>query len=244
MLTELANGHLTALLAVFVWTGFVRTGLGFGGAALGLPLLLFIDSQPIVWLPIIGTHLMFFSALTLRTRLADVDWAYLKRAAVYIIPSALVGVLGLLSLPNDWLVIFIYGVTSYYAITWIFNHTIHSSRQWADKLLLILGGYIAGTSLSGAPLMVAVFMRHVAIGQLRNTLFVLWFTLVAIKMSAFAMLSVDLQFYNALMLLPAAAIGHVMGLKVHQQIMKKDLLFKRITGAALLVICILGFASL
>ena len=29
---------------LFVWTGFVRTGLGFGGAALGLPPLLFIHN--------------------------------------------------------------------------------------------------------------------------------------------------------------------------------------------------------
>ena len=54
---------LTGLL--FIWAGFVRSGLGFGGAALGLPLMLFIYDQPIFWLPVIGLHLLFFSALTL-----------------------------------------------------------------------------------------------------------------------------------------------------------------------------------
>jgi hypothetical protein len=47
-------------------------------------------------------------------------------------------------------------------------------RPWVDKLLLIFGGYVAGTSLTGAPLIVAVFMRHVARQYLRNTLFVLF----------------------------------------------------------------------
>lgn len=244
MLTEFGPGQIFLVSLIFLWTGFVRTGLGFGGAALGLPLLLFIDNQPIVWLPVIGAHLLFFSGLTLRTRLNNVDWTCLKRSALYIIPSALVGVLGLLNLPNDWLVIFIYSVTAFYAVTWILNFTLHSSRPWIDRLLLILGGYIAGTSLSGAPLIVAVYMRNVAISQLRNTLFVLWFILVSIKMSAFALLSVDLHFYSALMLLPVAAIGHVIGLKVHNLILKNDLLFKRITGVALLVICLFGFASL
>ena len=60
-----------------------------------------------------------------------------------------------------------------------------------ESFLLLTGGYVAGTSLSGAPLMVAVYTRYVSPEQLRNTLFVLWFTLVAIKMSAFAALGVE-----------------------------------------------------
>jgi hypothetical protein len=49
----------------------------------------------------------------------------------------------------------------FYSIVWIFNQKITSHRPWVDKLLLIFGGYVAGTSLTGAPLIVAVFMRHV-----------------------------------------------------------------------------------
>ena len=41
----------------------------------------------------------------------------------------------------------------------------------------------------------------------------LWFTLVTIKMTAFAALGINLHFFTALALLPAAAIGHVAGLK-------------------------------
>lgn len=228
----------TALL--FIWAGFVRSGLGFGGAALGLPLMLFVHNQPLFWLPIIGFHLLFFSALTLRTRLDNVDWAFLRRSLLFIIPAALIGVFGLLNLPNRWLLIFIYGVTLFYAVTWLFNFNIRSNHNRVDKLLLILGGYVAGTSLTGAPLMVAVFMRHVAINQLRNTLFVLWFILVSIKMTTFATLGVDLQLGSALLLLPVAAIGHVAGIVAHDKIMQNDLLFRRIIGGILIALCMPG----
>ncbi len=225
---------------IFLWTGFVRTGLGFGGAALGLPLMLFIDNQPLLWLPIIGSHLLFFSGLTLRTRLNNVDWAYLRRSSLYIIPAALVGVFGLLNLPIRWLLIFIYSVTLFYAFIWVMNWAIHSRHDWVDKLLLILGGYVAGTSLTGAPLMVAVYMRNVAKTQLRDTLFVLWFILVAIKMSTFAAVGVDLHLLTALMLLPVAAIGHVLGLKAHDAITRNDQHFKRWIGLGFMIVSGLG----
>jgi len=218
----------------------VRTGLGFGGAALGLPLMLFIDDRPIFWLPMIGTHLLFFSALTLRTRLNNVDWPYLRQTSYYIIPSALVGVFGLLSLPNTLLVIIIYSVTLFYGWMWLLNIKLHSSNVWLDRFFLITGGYVAGISLSGAPLMVTVFMRNVIFNQLRNTLFVMWFILVTIKMSAFATLGVELNLLTAFMLIPVAAIGHIAGLKTHDLILQNDQLFKRLTGVVLITISLLG----
>jgi len=225
---------------VFVWTGFVRSGLGFGGAALGLPIMLFIHDQPLFWLPVICFHLLFFSSLTLRTRINDVDWGYIKKSSIYIIPAALVGVFGLLNLPNEWLLLFIYGITLLYACLWLLDINIQSNYAWVDKILLTSGGYAAGTALTGAPLMVSVYMRHVAQSQLRNTLFVLWSILVTIKLSTFAILNVELHFASALLLLPVAAIGHVAGLKTHDLIMANDQLFKRMTGAALVVISVLG----
>lgn len=225
---------------LFMWAGFVRSGLGFGGAALGLPLMLFVRDQPLYWLPIIGTHLLFFSAMTLRTRLHNVNWTYLRRALIYILPATLVGVFGLLNLPNQWLVIFVYSITLFYALTWLMNMAIQSNNNWLDRFLLLTGGYVAGTSLTGAPLMVAVFMRHVTGEQLRNTLFVLWFVLVTIKMSTFAALGVELHFLAALVLIPVAAIGHYIGLKVHDRILNNDQSFKRLLGGVLAVISLLG----
>ena len=243
----LLHFDLTQILLIgliFLWTGFVRTGLGFGGAALGLPLMLFIDNQPLLWLPMIGSHLLFFSGLTLGTRLNNIDWAYLRRSSVYIIPAALVGVFGLLNLPTLWLLVFIYSVTLFYAFIWVMNWSVRSHSPWVDKLLLVLGGYIAGTSLTGAPLMVAVYMRNVAKDQLRNTLFVLWFILVAIKMTAFAVVGVDLHLMSALVLLPIAAVGHVIGLKTHDVILRNDQHFKRVIGVGLMVVSILGLWAL
>ena len=231
---------ISLIALIFVWTGFVRSGLGFGGAALGLPLLFLLHPQALYWLPIIGAHLLFFSGLTLRTRIHNVDWAYLKHAAIYIIPAALVGVFGLISLPNHWLVLFIYSVTLFYALLWLLNLNIHSNHRWADRLLLILGGYVAGTSLSGAPIMVAVFMRHIAFHQLRNTMFVLWFTLVTIKMLTFVAVGVKLHLLTALALIPVAAIGHIAGLKLHDLILQHDQRFKRIIGGVLALISLTG----
>jgi uncharacterized membrane protein YfcA len=244
MLLEFSATQLLLVALIFVWTGFVRSGLGFGGAALGLPLMLFIHDRPIYWLPVIGAHLLFFSALTLRTRLNSVDWTYLQRSSVFIIPAALVGVFGLLNLPNTWLIVFIYSVTLFYAVLWALNMNIRSNNRWVDRFLLAMGGYVAGTSLTGAPLMVAVYMRNVAAHRLRNTLFVLWFILVSIKMSAFTALGVDLHLLDALLLLPVAAIGHVIGLRVHDLILQNDQLFKRVIGLMLIIVSSLGLGKL
>lgn len=240
MLFEFSFTQLILIALIYVWSGFVRSGLGFGGAALGLPLMLLVYDQPVFWLPVIGAHLLFFSALTLRTRFRNVGWSYLLRSTILIVPAAIAGVFGLINLPNQVMVIFIYSVTLFYAFMWLFSWRIHSSNRWVDRILLTAGGYIAGTSLTGAPLIVAVYMRNVAAKQLRNTLLVLWFILVSIKMTTFAALSVPLQLDTALMLLPVAAIGHVIGIKTHDKILENDIVFKRFIGSVLVVICLLG----
>ena len=240
MLAEFSLYQSIVIAVLFIWTGFVRTGLGFGGAAFGLPFFLFISNQPLFWLPIISVHLLFFSGLTLFTRLNNVDWRYLRHACIFIVPPAIVGVFGLVNLPTLWLNIFIYSVTLFYGVIWFMNYVIASHHAWVDKMLLILGGYIAGTSLTGAPLMVAVFMRKVRKEQLRDTLFVLWFALVSIKMSTFLMLKVELHFLTAISLLPVAAIGHYLGLKAHDHISKNDAAFKRWMGGGLVVVSGLG----
>lgn len=244
MSPEFSGFQLLLVALIFVWTGFVRSGLGFGGAALGLPLMLFLHNQPVYWLPIIGLHLLFFSSLTIGTQLHSVDWRYLKQSAIWIIPAALVGVFGLLNLPNRWLLLFIYIVTFLYGCMWMANLAFKSNSKWLDKIFLMLGGYIAGTSLTGAPLMVAVYMRNVAREQLRNTLFVLWFVLVAIKMVTFATLGVNLHVMTALILIPIAAIGHVTGLRFHRAILDNDVLFKRVIGSILAIVSGLGLSHL
>jgi len=82
----------------------------------------------------------------------------------------LIGVFGLLSLPNRWLIIIIYGITLFYAFLWVLNLRIHSEKGWTDKLLLAMGGYFSGVSLMGAPLMVAVYMHQINKQSLRDSL--------------------------------------------------------------------------
>jgi len=244
ILFDLTHSETFAVCLLFIWTGFVRTGLGFGGAALGLPLMLFIRPDLLLWLPVIGTHLLFFSGLTLSRRLHHVDWAYLRYALWFIIPPALLGVFGLVNLPALWLNLFIYAITLFYGVIWVLNRAIKSQQKWVDRLLLIVGGYVAGMSLTGAPLMVAVFMRNVNRERLRNTLFVLWFTIVTIKMTTFMALSVNLHFIEALSLIPVAAIGHFVGLKAHHKIIENDQVFKQWVGAGLVVVSLLGLFNL
>lgn len=239
-----SSTELFLVSLIFMWAGFVRTGLGFGGAALGLPLMLLVGASPVYWLPVIGLHLLLFSSLSLLKSIREVDWAYLKSALVWIIPPTLVGVFGLIALPDRVMIVFVYSITIFYSIVWIFNQKITSHRPWVDKLLLIFGGYVAGTSLTGAPLIVAVFMRHVARQYLRNTLFVLWFILVSIKMLTFVAMDVRIDWQLSVLLIPVAAIGHVIGLKLHDKIIANDQQFKKWIGSALLLISSFGLLKL
>ena len=228
---------------IFVWIGFVRTGLGFGGAVLGLPLLMLVGGSPIDWLPIIGIHLLFFSGIALARSLNAIDWSYLKKSLPWILPAKIIGVIGLISLPPTVMTLIVYSITSIYALTWILNYNIASREGWVSRLLLILGGYISGTSLNGAPLLVAVYMQNIDVKRLRNTLFVLWFLLVTIKMSAFLIVDVYINWKFSLMLIPVAALGHFVGLKVHDRIIENDTQFKRWMGSVLILICIAGLTK-
>ncbi len=236
--------QLVCTALIFIWSGFVRSGLGFGGAALGLPFLLLVHDQPIFWIPLIGLHLLFFSGLTLSNRLHNVDWSYLRSSGRLILPAAVAGVFGLLNLPNTILLLCIYSITLIYALMWALDKAIQSKHQWIDNLLLVFGGYVSGSSLTGAPLMIAVFMRHVALHQLRDTLFVLWFIIVAFKLTALFALEVPLHFMSALVLLPVAAIGHVVGLQTHDYLLKRDVLCRRLLGSLLTVVSLAGLWEL
>jgi|TARA_B110000263_G_scaffold135201_1_gene117396 uncharacterized membrane protein YfcA len=232
--------EIVIIALIFTWIGFVRTGLGFGGAVIGLPILMLVGGSPIDWLPIIGIHLLFFSSITLSNSLKQVDWSYLKKSIPWILPAKIVGVIGLLSLPPIVMTVIVYSITSFYAITWILNSQIASEKNWVNRLLLILAGYISGTSLNGGALLVAIYTQNIEVKKLRNTLFVLWFLLVSIKMAAFLMAGVYIDWQFSLLLIPVAGLGHYIGLKVHDQIIENDTKFKRWMGSSLLLVCIIG----
>ncbi len=226
---------------IFVWTGFVRSGLGFGGAALGLPLLLLVKNDPLIWLPLIGVHLLFFSVITVGSKLKNVDWVFVRNALSIMIIPKLLGVFGLLNLPTSWIVTFIYAITMFYGACYLFKYQIKSQSIWVDRVLLVLGGYIAGVSLTGAPLIVAVAMHRVCKHRVRSTLFVLWFVLVTIKLSVLASAGVNFWWSMHVWLLPCAAVGHIIGLKMHAQLIANEHgMFKQVIGAVLMGVCLMG----
>jgi uncharacterized membrane protein YfcA len=243
MIYEFSLLQLLLICLIFVWSGFVRSGFGFGGAALALPLMLFVFDQAIYWMPIIAIQLMLFTGITIGMRWRQVAWDYLRRALLFIIPASFAGVLGLIKLPNEWMLIIIYGITLTYAVLWLTNRRIRSRRERVDNLLLVVGSYFSGSSLTGAPLLSAVFLRNVALPHLRNTMFVVWFIICALKMSAFIALDVPIDLATALLLVPVTAIGHVVGLKAHDYILRNDALFKRVIGGVLIIVCLAGLAK-
>jgi hypothetical protein len=79
---------------------------------------------------------------------------------------------------------------------------------------------------------------------LRDTLFVLWFILVTIKMASFIYFGVDLQLIHHLWLLPCAAMGHVVGLRFHQRMLQAETgRFFRLLGLVLLTISLIGLGQ-
>ncbi|WP_165855613.1 TSUP family transporter [Marinobacter sp. JSM 1782161] len=237
---------------IFVWSGFVRSGLGFGGAVLSLPFLLLVLDDPIVFLPIIAVHLLVFSSLTIvmnnrksqvaqRPEGGTVDWPYLWRILGIMIVPKLIGVFGLITLPAHVMSAIIFGIVVVYSLSYIFNRPFRSKNKWVDTVFLMLGGYVSGTSLIGAPLIIAVVAQHLPKEKLRDTLFALWFILVTIKMAAFIAVGVDLQLIHHLWLLPCAAVGHVIGLRFHDYVLRSETpLFFRLLGGVLLVVSSIG----
>lgn len=254
-MSDLAYYQYGLVGLIFVWSGFVRSGLGFGGAVLSLPFLLLVLDQPLVFLPLIAVHLLVFSALTIwmnnrkSSRLDDqgrasegtVDWRYLGRILAIMMVPKLIGVFGLITLPSDVMSLIIFVIVAVYSLSYILDRPFRSNSRIIDVVFLMLGGYVSGTSLIGAPLIIAVVAQHLPKEKLRDTLFALWFILVLIKMAAFVWLDIDLQLIHHLWLLPCAAVGHVIGLYAHDRILKAETpVFFRVLGSVLLVVSSVG----
>ena len=254
-LQTFAGWQLAAMAVIFVWSGFVRSGLGFGGSLFTLPLLLLVHNDPLFFLPIISQHLLFFAALTVtqsqlkQRRLAlqsdestnTVHWNFIGIALAIMLLPKLAGVIGLIILPTEVMNVIIFTLISAYAITYIIDRPVTSNSRFIDLILLALGAYISGISLIGGPLIIAVALRYIAPFQFRDTLFVIWFVLVSIKMAAFYLAGVDLQWQISTLLLPIAAVGHVIGLRFHDRLVKNEnRVFFKVIGWALLSISSIG----
>ena len=234
---------------VFVWSGFVRSGLGFGGAVLALPFLLLIVNDPLVFLPLIGMHLIFFSTLIMvqstrdkaSEQLKTINWQYLKRSLWIMIIPKMMGIIGLLTLPPVIMSTIILLIVLAYAIGYIVNRPIEIKTKLQEYGFLGLGAYVSGTSLTGAPLIVPVVASRVKKYELRNTLFVLWWILTSIKLVSFVIVGVDLQLIHHVWLLPCAFIGHLLGNRMHTYLVEQETpTFYRVLGVALVIVSLTG----
>jgi len=244
--------QLGVVAFIFVWSGFVRSGLGFGGALFTLPFLLLIYNDPLIFLPIISLHLLFFAGLTLvQAELGkqdadstSVNWQFVRFALLVMLVPKLAGVIGLLVLPTALMNLIIFSLIAAYSLTYILGKPLQSNSWVVDIAFLITAAYISGTSLIGGPLVIAVAMRHIKPQEFRNTLFVIWWILVSIKLCAFVIAGVDIQLINALWLLPFAAIGHLIGHRFHSQLLQRDSAsFYRILGWVLLGTSVVGISQ-
>ncbi len=240
-----------AIALIFVWSGFVRSGLGFGGAVLALPFLLLVVNDPVVFLPIIAVQLVLFSSLIMwqstqgqaPDQPPSINWPYLKRILSIMIVPKIAGVIGLLTLPAVIMSSLIFIIVLAYAIGYIINRPIAINSRWQEYGFLGVGAYISGTSLTGAPLIVPVVASKVAKHELRNTLFVLWWILTVIKLISFVIAGIDLQLIHHLWLLPCAYIGHILGQRTHDYLVRQETpTFFRVLGVALVVVSLTGLA--
>jgi uncharacterized membrane protein YfcA len=256
---DLAAWQYAAIAMLFVWSGFVRSGLGFGGAVLTLPFLLMVHNAPLVFLPLIAVHLLFFSSLTIglahwRSRRGGagrqdaggtVNWGFLRYALPLMFIPKLIGVAGVITLPANIVSGFIFVLVSIYAVSYILDRPFQTRGGRFDPWLLMLGGYVSGTSLIAAPLVVPVAASRMPKEQVRDTLFVLWFLLVAVKLIAFVIGGVDLQWVHHLWLLPCAAVGHLLGLRFHTYTLRAETkVFFRVLGIGLLAVSLAGLLRL
>ncbi|MEM9603085.1 MAG: TSUP family transporter [Pseudomonadota bacterium] len=258
-MAELAPYQFVLVALIFVWSGFVRSGLGFGGAALALPFLLLVHPEPVLFLPLLAVHLLIFSLWIThgRHRVAawrgtgqatthsQIDWRFLGYALAIMAVPKFIGIVGLLTLPGETVSLVICAIIAVYAVGYITNKPF-ASRHWStDVVFLAIGGYASGISLIGAPLIAAVFASHVAREALRDTLFVTWFVVTGLKVIALMLAGVDMQWVHHLWLLPCVTAGHILGMRIHDWLQTGDATqFNRVLGTALLSVSALGIAHI
>lgn len=238
---DLSAYSIIILLIAFVWSGFIRAGLGFGGAGLMYPIAFLAVDSVVFLVPIIAIQLLFFSSITLASGgYRNVDWLTVSKILLFMLPMLLVGVFGLMNFPDFWLLMVTYAFLILYSLGYIFNLKTKPSA-WLNVPLLAFGSYISGLSLSGAPIVAAVALQYLKKEQARDSLFVIWFVAVTIKLATLYYYDVDLQLEHQLWLLPAAGVGHFLGLKMHKRLMQlDDSVFYRQMGIVLLSLSIIG----
>ena len=230
---------IAVLCIAFIWSGFVRAGLGFGGAGLMYPVALLAVDSVLFLVPIICVQLIFFASITLFKDFGKINWPVMKRAFLIILPPFMVGVFGLIQLPELWVLLTLYIIIIAYSCNYLLYSEKLTPKPWLDYPLLLVGGYVSGLSLSGAPLIAAIVIRQLDKKEIKASLFILWVVLCCIKLATLGYFEVDLQLEHQLWLLPCALVGHVLGNRFHDKILRlKPVILYRLIGSAMLILCL------
>ena len=149
---ELTTYTIVILALAFCWSGFVRAGLGFGGAGLMYPIALLAVDSVIFLVPIVCVQLLLFSFATLLRDYRRINWRVAASLFAVTFPAIMVGVFGLIKLPKLTVLLMLYFIIAGYALSYIFNFRVRKPRKWLELPSLLIGGYASGIALAGAPL--------------------------------------------------------------------------------------------
>jgi len=236
---------LVVLFICFIWSGFLRTGLGVGATVLMLPFALLVVDNPLVIIPVVATHAVFLSTITVAQNFHNVDWRYVGTFMTLIFLPFIAGIYGLISLSEKWLTLLIYTITFVYALSYIFPMKLQITNRFTDFLSLMIGGYINGLSFTGGPPLAAVMSKYVSKKQFRDTFLATVIFIAIVKLATLLFMNISLQPQLQLYMIPAVLIGHILGLRFHQHfVTMNDRDFYRWLGVVILLITILGFAKL
>lgn len=234
---------LVFLFICFIWSGFTRTGFGFGANALMLPFALLVVPDPLIIIPVVAAQAILFCGFEATRNFLRIDWKTIGWiVTITAIPIAL-GIYGLINLPEEILTLAVYFVTTGYALKYIFDWQVSKHNKIIDFLALIFGGYITGFSLSGGPLIVAVALKRIPPALFRNSMLAFWTLIGSTKLITLALAGVNLQSKLFLFTLPAVIIGHLIGLYFHGRILQSKK-FYQFLGIMLLVISTLGITKI
>lgn len=236
---------IVVLFLCFIWSGFLRTGLGVGATVLMLPFALLVVNSPLIIIPVVTTHAVVLSSATVIQHFHNVSWKHVGIfTGITAIPFA-IGLYGLILLPEKWLMLLVYSITLIYSISYILQIRITKKNRGLDLFALLVGGYINGLSFTGGPPIAAVMSKHVPKQQFRDTFLAMVILIATIKFSTFYWVGINLQPQLQLIMLPAVLIGHVLGLRFHRYFVTTDeRVFYRVLGIIIFVAVIVGIVKI
>lgn len=232
---------IVVLFLCFVWSGFIRASLGVGALILMLPFALLVINTPLIIVPVVATHAVILSSLTVLQHFYNVSWKHVGIFLGITFIPFIIGLYGLIQLPEKWLVLLAYMITLVYSLSYLWPRPVAKKSTILDLVTLIIGGYINGLSFTGGPPIAAVMSKHVPKRQFRDTFLAMVILIATIKLSTFYWLGISLQPQLQLIVIPAVLLGHVMGLRFHRYFVSMDeRIFYRWLGIVLLMVTLLG----